>query len=109
MSLLSWAPRWPLAAASRREITEAALTSLSARATVMPSPNPPPSPDPFASAWLPSCPPTTTNPPSVQNSPRSTASPFAIPQPSLSASSWFVLLPATSKKNQGSRSHRHGI
>lgn len=28
---------------------------------------------------------------------------------SLSASSWFVLLPATSKENQGSQSHRHGI
>lgn len=49
MPVLSWAPRWPLAAASRREITEAALTSLSARATVMPSPNPPPSPDPLFS------------------------------------------------------------
>ncbi|KAK5867449.1 hypothetical protein PBY51_011941 [Eleginops maclovinus] len=65
MPLLSWAPRWPLAAASRREITEAALTSLSARATVMPSPNPPPSPNPFPSAGFPCCPPT-TNPPSVQ-------------------------------------------
>lgn len=42
MALLSWAPRWPLAAASRHEITEATLTSLSARATVMPSPNTPP-------------------------------------------------------------------
>lgn len=65
MPVLSWAPRWPLAAASRREITEAALTSLSAHATVMPSPSPPPSPDPFPSAQLPFYPPT-TNPPSVQ-------------------------------------------
>lgn len=65
MPVLSWAPRWPLAAASRREITEAALTSLSAHATIMPSPNPPPSPDPFPSAQLPFYPPT-TNPPSVQ-------------------------------------------
>lgn len=154
MPVLSWAPRWPLAAASRREITEAALTSLSAHATVMPSPNPPPSPDPFPSAQLPFYPPT-TNPPSVQtltdlsddgfigshSSLQTHTGLFALPHPvlsslletcttrkistppsivdcftfcypsafSLSASSWFVLLPATSKENQGSQSHRHGI
>lgn len=47
MPLPLWAPRWPLAAFSRREIAEAALTSLSARATVVPSPNPSQSPNPF--------------------------------------------------------------
>lgn len=62
MTLLSWAPRWPLAAASRLEITEAALTSLSAHATVMPSPNPLPFTDPIPSAQLPFCPPTTNLP-----------------------------------------------
>lgn len=65
MPELSWAPRWPLAAASRREITEAALTSLSAHATTVPSPSPPPSPDPFPPptqarpAFLPTHPPWT--------------------------------------------------
>lgn len=150
MPVLSWAPRWPLAATSRREITEAALTSLSAHETVVPSPNPLPSPDPFPSAQLPFYPPTGTNPPSVQaltdlsddgfialrSSLLTHTSLFCTPssrplipprnlQPllsivdcftfcyssafSLSASSWFVLLPATSKENQGSQSHRHGI
>lgn len=172
MPVLSWAPRWPLAAASRREITEAALTSLSARATVMPSPNPPPSPDPLFSlgpaSFLAHPPPTrprcklsqicqmmassvrslsrypaklvpvfffffSTHPhPVLLSSLLETCTtrknlypPPHIPLPSspivdcftfcypsafsLSASSWFVLLPATSKENQGSQSHRHGI
>lgn len=164
MPELSWAPRWPLAAASRREITEAALTSLSAHATTVPSPSPPPSPDPFPPptqarpAFLPTHPPWTR--PRCEPSqicqmmasscrtapPANSYQPFfsfflAFPHPSVkpappeksplpspppphivdcftfrvssafppSASSWFVLLPATSKENQGSRSHRHGI
>lgn len=154
MTLLSWAPRWPLAAASRLEITEAALTSLSAHATVMPSPNPLPFTDPIPSAQLPFCPPTTnlplvqtltdlsddgfigshgslqthtglfTLPPSFLAALQETCTSrkISIPPPIvhcftycypsaffLSASSWFMLLPATSKENQGSRSHRHGI
>lgn len=64
MPVLSWAPWWPLAAASRREITEAALTSLSAHATTVPSPSPPPSPDPFppGPGCLPPHPPTHRGP-----------------------------------------------
>lgn len=150
MPVLSWAPQWPISVASRREITEAALTTLSAHATAVPSPSPPPSPDPFLPRpGLPSYPPT-VDPPSVQvfpdlsddgfiapyGSPLTRSSLFCTPSflcgtcttrkvpPSfivdcftfcfssafpLSASSWFVLLPATSKENQGSQSHRHGI
>lgn len=44
--------------ASRREITEAELTSLSAHATTVPSPSPPPSPDPPSLGCLPPHPPT---------------------------------------------------